>query len=157
MGLMTESIKEITYNDVLLINSLCLFDNEPFRVVDKNKILSALGNQYQPYPNDESSFSSIYKSLVINHGFINGNKRTAVIVLYLSSLMIGNKLKLNDEQLVDLTYKIAGEVGSQIEAKDIAKEAFSKVKKHKYRKIDIAKETTSFIESHEWLMKELGK
>ena len=72
--------KLISVNDIKLINSICLFMDEPFQILDINRIESALSNQYQPYPNLELAFASTYKSLVINHGFMNGNKRTAVIV-----------------------------------------------------------------------------
>lgn len=63
----------ITFGNLLKINELCLLKDEPFAVVDKNRIYSALGNQIQPYPSKEQAFASMYKSLVINHGFLNGN------------------------------------------------------------------------------------
>lgn len=148
---------EITYEDILLVDSLCLFEGEPFGVVDKNKILSAISNQYQPYPTHELAFSSVYKSLVINHGFVNGNKRTAVIVLYLASKILGNPIILNDEELASLTYKIAGEGGSLIEVEDLRNQIFGGDNKKSSIEIDIEKEAISFINSHKWLMKELGK
>ena len=80
----------ITFGNLLKINELCLLKDEPFVVVDKNRIYSALGNQVQPYPSQEQAFASMYKSLVINHGFLNGNKRTGVIALYISSKLIDN-------------------------------------------------------------------
>ena len=72
---------EIIFDDVSIINSLCLFKCEPHQIVSKAAIESALGNQYQPYSRRELAHSSVYKSLVLNYGFMNGNKRTAVITL----------------------------------------------------------------------------
>lgn len=65
---------EIIFDDVSIINSLCLFKCEPHQIVSKTAIESALGNQYQPYLRRELAYASVYKSLVLNHGFMNGNK-----------------------------------------------------------------------------------
>ena len=150
---------EISLRDVEIINSLCLFENEPHQIVDKGRIESALGNQFQPYPRRELAYASVYKSLVINHGFMNGNKRTAVIVLYLASKMTGNELNISDKDLAALTYRIASEGGSKISVEDIADKVFKC-----YATVgdinviqDVAFVAKEFIESHEWLMKELGK
>ena len=150
---------EITYENVVCINSLCLFEGEPFAILDEGRIKSALGNQYQPYSYDELAFASVYKSLVINHGFANGNKRTAAIVLYIASKMLNNDLKINDQQFADLTYRIAGEGGSRIEVEDIANEVFSKdfSSRETFAQLDIEETTKTFIENHKWLMEKLGE
>ena len=150
---------QISYDDILLINSLCLFEGEPFGVLDQNRILSALGNQFQPYPNSEQASASVYKSLVINHGFMNGNKRTAVIVLYVLSLMINNHLKLSDQDLADLTYKIASEGGSHIDVSEISHQVFvcSPLNNEPSKDFNLKEEVTLFINNHRWLMEELGK
>ena len=152
-------MNEITYNDVLLINQLCLFQGEPFGVLDEGRIQSALGNQYQSfYPTPELAFASVYRSLVINHGFRNGNKRTGVIVLYVASKMLNNELRLDDEGLNDLTYRIAGEGGSKISVQEIADQVFSYIHiDEEPRDVDIEKTAKTFIHEHEWLMEELGK
>lgn len=149
----------ITFENLLKINELCLLKGEPFAVIDKNRIYSALGNQIQPYPNKEQAFASMYKSLVINHGFLNGNKRTGVIALYISSKLINNPLKINDKDLCGLTYKIASEGGSQILVEDIANMVF------KYRvsnkelsnNFDLENLVREYIKTHEWLINELAK
>lgn len=150
---------EITYKDVLLINVFCLKKSEPYGVVDENRIRSALGNQFQPYPNDEQAFASVYKSLVINHGFLNGNKRTGVITLYLASLIINNPIKISDQELSDLTYQIAGEGGSQIPVEVIADKVFGKQQKRKISitNLNVRETIVSYIKNHAWLMKELAK
>ena len=112
---------ELTLDNILLINELSLLEDEPFGVIDKERILSALSNQYQPYTSYEKAFASVYKSLILNHGFLNGNKRTAVIALYIGSKMIDNLISINDDDLVSLTYKIADVNGSLISIEEITK------------------------------------
>ena len=156
---MFDTLKLISISDILKINELCLLKDEPFAVVDKNRIYSALGNQIQPYPSKEQAFASMYKSLVINHGFLNGNKRTGVIALYISSKLINNPLKINDKDLCGLTYKIASESGSQILVEDIANMVFKyKVSnKELSNNFDLENLVREYIKTHEWLINELAK
>ena len=156
---MFDTLKLISISDILKINELCLLKGEPFGVVDKNRIYSALGNQIQPYPSKEQAFASMYKSLVINHGFLNGNKRTGVIALYISSKLIDNPIKINDKDLCELTYKIAGEGGSQILVEDIANMVFKyKVSnKELSNNFNLENLVREYIKTHEWLINELAK
>lgn len=156
---MFDTLKLISISDILKINELCLLKDEPFGVTDENRIYSALGNQIQPYPSKEQAFASMYKSLVINHGFLNGNKRTGVIALYISSKLIDNPLKINDKDLCELTYKIAGEGGSQILVEDIANMVFKyKVSnKELSNNFDLENLVREYIKTHEWLINELAK
>ena len=156
---MFDTLKLISISDILKINELCLLKDEPFAVVDKNRIYSALGNQIQPYPSKEQAFASMYKSLVINHGFLNGNKRTGVIALYISSKLINNPLKINDKDLCGLTYKLASESGSQILVEDIANMVFKyKVSnKELSNNFDLENLVREYIKTHEWLINELAK
>lgn len=156
---MFDTLKLISISDILKINELCLLKDEPFGVADENRIYSALGNQIQPYPSKEQAFASMYKSLVINHGFLNGNKRTGVIALYISSKLIDNPLKINDKDLCELTYKIAGEGGSQILVEDIANMVFKyKVSnKELSNNFDLENLVREYIKTHEWLINELAK
>ena len=156
---MFDTLKLISISDILKINELCLLKDEPFGVTDENRIYSALGNQIQPYPSKEQAFASMYKSLVINHGFLNGNKRTGVIALYISSKLIDNPLKINDKDLCELTYKIAGEGGSQILVEDIANMVFKyKVSnKELSNNFDLENVVREYIKTHEWLINELAK
>ncbi len=150
---------ELTYEDIIKINQLSLLIGEPFGVIDKNKMLSALGNQYQPYPSIEEAFASVFKSLVINHGFLNGNKRTGVIALYLASKMLNNPLAISDEELCKLTYQIAGDGGSQISVKAIADKVFKEPSKKEEpaKDFDIEETVKDYIKNHRWLINELAK
>lgn len=149
----------ITYKQILLVNKLCLFEGEEFRVLDENRIKAALGNQFQPYEFDELVYASVFKSLILNHGFMNGNKRTAAILLYLSTLLTGTSLIVNDEELAKLIYRIAGEGGSQIPVQEIAGTIYMNVGTSGllFPIFDFEDEVKEYIKKHQWLMKELGK
>lgn len=150
---------EIIFDDVLIINSLCLFKGEPHQITNRDSIESAIGNQYQPYSRRELAYASVYKSLILNHGFMNGNKRTAVIALYIASVMMGNEFKITDKDLAALTYRIASEDGGQIPVEEIAEKVFKCCATYgEFKEIDsVAYYAQKFIDEHEWLMKELGK
>ena len=153
--------EEISFEDVVVINKSCLFEKEPHQVTDESRIESAIGNQFQPYERRELAFANVYKSLVINHGFLNGNKRTGVIALYMASLMIDNPLKITDQDFAKLTYRIAGENGSHVSVEEIADKVFSYYATtgdiKRIPNDDVAKMAKAFAKKHEWLMKELGK
>lgn len=113
---------ELTYEEVLNINAeIVAFTNEPFCILNESNIKSAIGNQYQPYDTDEQRIASVYKSLAINHGFQNGNKRTAVTCLYAFDIPI----KCSDVTLYNLTYQLASEGGSKISVNKIANILFN--------------------------------
>ncbi len=154
-----EQYQFLNFEGVSLINSLCLQNKEPFMVVNENRVKSALGNQYQPYERLELAFASMYKSLILNHGFANGNKRTAVIALYIGSLLLGNELKILDKDFATLIYKIASENGGLTEVEDIATQVFSKheVKKEERLVNNLENVVKDYINKHKWLMDELAK
>ena len=107
----------LNYEQVVAINKeIVTKTREPFSVLNENNIKSALGNQFQPYELEEQAIASTFKSLIINHGFANGNKRTAVICLRAFSV----ELKCNDNSLYELTYSLANEGGSKISVNHIA-------------------------------------
>ena len=107
----------LNYEQVVAINKeIVTKTGERFSVLNENNIKSALGNQFQPYELEEQAIASTFKSLIINHGFANGNKRTAVICLRAFSV----ELKCNDNSLYELTYSLANEGGSKISVNHIA-------------------------------------
>ena len=107
----------LTKDQVIELNrQIVNHTNEPFLIINNNGLESAIGNQFQPYELVEQIISIVFKSIILNHPFQNGNKRTAVACLKLFNV----SLKCSDEQIVNLTYKIAGENGSQISVNSIA-------------------------------------
>lgn len=70
----------IEYEDLVIINQrVCIAFNEEPVVINRNNLLSALSVQ-QWYDDDRLLASALIRSLVIAHGFQDGNKRTAAIV-----------------------------------------------------------------------------
>lgn len=68
------------YDFVLGVNiCICSRDNKPSVVINSSNILSALGVQ-QWYNTAELQAAAVLRSLVIGHGFQDGNKRTAAVV-----------------------------------------------------------------------------
>lgn len=59
--------------------AICDSDNKKCIVINKNNILSALSVQ-QWYDDDAHLASALLRSLVIGHGFQDGNKRTAAAI-----------------------------------------------------------------------------
>lgn len=115
---------EVTVDVACIINKRVLKSGECFNVLDAARLESALGNQFAPYPFDEQAIASVYRSLVQNHPFENGNKRTAVVVLFLMSESINTKIALSEEELCELTYSLAMEGGGKISTTSIANKLF---------------------------------
>lgn len=71
----------ITYNELLNLNiAVCTNSNQKSVVINENNLKSAIGTQ-QWYDNDQDRASALFRSLIIAHGFQDGNKRTAVLAL----------------------------------------------------------------------------
>ena len=115
---------ELTVERVCEIDKNCLKPGENFRILDLNRLESALGNQWAPYPMEEQAIASVFRSLIQNHPFENGNKRTAVIAMSMMADSIGVDIVLNDTELGDLVYQLADAGGSLISVNSIANKLF---------------------------------
>ena len=106
------------------INKNSLYPGEPFGILDINRLESALGNQYAPYPNDEQAIASVFRSLIQNHPFMNGNKRTAVAAMFLMAESIDKEVVLSKDEVNDFIYQLASAGGSKISVTSIANKLF---------------------------------
>lgn len=88
---------------------------EPFAVLEEGRLESAIGQVFQAWYTDEQSIAALFKSLIINHPFANGNKRTAYTMLFVLKYPV-----LTPKELENLTYTIARAGGSEIEINEIA-------------------------------------
>lgn len=71
----------ITYETLLAINEeICRTFNQVSTVINSNNLRSALGVQ-QWYDDKRECACALFRSLIIAHGFQDGNKRTASLVL----------------------------------------------------------------------------
>ncbi|PQV57079.1 death-on-curing family protein [Defluviimonas denitrificans] len=82
--------------DVNLVHSACLRPHTGIGESDK-------------YPDEYAKLAALFHSLVQNHGFHNGNKRTALVTLLASLYQNGRILdyKVTDDELYELTRSVA--------------------------------------------------
>lgn len=119
-------MEELTLQDLMIINKGVLRPGEPFAILDQGKLESALGNQYYGYlyGSNEQAIAALYRAIVINHGFANGNKRTAVVAAKFLADSIGAKFALDDQGLIDFTYEVASDGGSRLDTNYITNKLF---------------------------------
>lgn len=71
-----------------------------------NRYKSCLSSYYY-YDTDEEQIASVVLSLVKDHYFMDGNKRTAFAVLMILSEFNGIRIHKTDEQLAEIMIEIA--------------------------------------------------
>lgn len=76
-------MKRISLEDLIGYNSI-VCDGNPSGslVINQDNLLSALSVYDSYYDTDEMIASALFRSLIISHGFQDGNKRTAVLCLF---------------------------------------------------------------------------
>ena len=75
---------KVTQTDVITAHEAALFHGGLDGVRDWTLILSAIGRPYSGYHRSVAEkAAALLESLASNHGFIDGNKRTALLVLIL--------------------------------------------------------------------------
>lgn len=126
--------KDVNYIDFEIMRKMChpiamaLFDSErePMTVFgdhDRNLLESALANPKQTfdgkdlYPTIEEKAAILYYSLIKNHPFENGNKRTAtatlIVFLNLNNYVLREGGIEIENYLVDLATRVAKSEGSE--------------------------------------------
>jgi death-on-curing protein len=66
------------------------------------------------YPDTEAKAGALLHSLVMNHPFVDGNKRAGAVTAELFLNLNGVELITEDEELVDITFAVArGEVSAE--------------------------------------------
>ncbi|MEK7505227.1 MAG: type II toxin-antitoxin system death-on-curing family toxin [Patescibacteria group bacterium] len=147
---MTES-KATNYIDFELMRKMChpfavaLFDStvDPMTKFDEHEralLESALGNPQQTfggkelYPSLAEKAAILYYSLIKNHPFKNGNKRTAtatlLVFLYINDFWLRESEKENNENyLVDLAKRLASSKGDEMQSQFLS-EIINWVDKH---------------------------
>jgi death-on-curing family protein len=90
-------------------------------VLSDNMLTSSLSS-YHYYETKEDQISSIFRGIVKNHAFHDGNKRTALVVLL--TLCEENNIDMgkSDDELAKLTIDIAK---NKYEVEEISKKLFS--------------------------------
>lgn len=103
-------MRYLTAEQVIRINEVEVGPNllADFGLVDaavQRPMQSAFGQD--AYPGIHEKAAALFHSLVKNHAFIDGNKRTAVIALGVFYLLNGWKLVAEQGQIVDLALGVA--------------------------------------------------
>lgn len=79
------------------------------------------------YPKVLDKAAALFHSMILNHPFLDGNKRTALAVLYEFLKQNGYKLKVSEKELIELPLKV--------ERKDLSLEGISRwLKMHTKKK-----------------------
>ena len=79
------------------------------------------------YPKVLDKAAALFHSMILNHPFLDGNKRTALAVLYEFLKQNGYKLKATEKELIELPL--------QIERKDLSLEQIAKWLKEHVKKL----------------------
>ena len=97
-------MNKLTEDDIIGLNiAICDKVNEQPLLINRNGLLSALSildNDY--YNNENEQIAAFFRSLIVNHPFKDGNKRTANI-----AIIIMKKPICSRNTLIDITMKIA--------------------------------------------------
>jgi death-on-curing protein len=88
------------------VTTLNLLAGEKGIVIDQNKLLSAISSiSYYSTPKDK--IASVVRSLIKNHAFLDGNKRTAALFFVSMANIMGENINLTIDQLDQMFVKIA--------------------------------------------------
>jgi death-on-curing protein len=103
-------VRYLTAEQIIRINEVEVGPNllADFGLVDaaaQRPMQSAFGQD--AYPGIHEKAAALFHSLVKNHAFIDGNKRTAVVALGIFYLLNGWKLVAEQGQIVDLALGVA--------------------------------------------------
>jgi death-on-curing protein len=96
----------ITEADIMLLHEFSILDyGGAAEMRDRNLLLSAIGHPYQTFDGKELYSSPVEKaaalgeSLIINHPFVDGNKRTAFLAMWALLQEHGIELEVNNDEL----------------------------------------------------------
>ena len=103
----------ITVDRIIRINQLLTEHfKEPFNVINKNGIESAL-SRIERYDSPQEKAAALLQSLFTNHPFINGNKRTIMVLLI---LILGREPRLHYGKWKNVNNFDIGEIAPQLES-----------------------------------------
>lgn len=91
--------------DQLLITNQILTGNEPSKTT-KQKLLGCFSS-YHYYDSNDQQISSIVLSIIKNHCFIDGNKRTALVALDTLCVINNTKRAVSNDDIDNVIVDIA--------------------------------------------------
>ena len=104
----------ISFDDALKIHSVLVdkFGGSP-GLRDKNMLKSALNRPYQTFDNRDlhstpaQKAAAIIESIIINHPFIDGNKRFGYVAMRLTLMEYGFDISATEDEKYDFVIRIA--------------------------------------------------
>ena len=82
-----------------------IVNNGDCKIVNLHSLNSSISS-YHYYNNIYDQISSIFKSLLLNHAFLDGNKRVAVMFLLVTCVENNIQLIVSDDELYDIVMDI---------------------------------------------------
>ena len=98
------NIKETDFVQLVakINNKLTGYENKHLQ--DK---LAGMLSSYQYHETDKLQIASIIRSLIKNHYFVDGNKRTAAVAMFTLADVAGIKMSKDDNEYIDIICDIA--------------------------------------------------
>lgn len=121
-----KSIKYITVNQIIFLNNALIKrynKNEETKIIDNNSLESAAARPKQTvfgedaYTSIEEKAAALCESLIKNHPFLDGNKRTAFAAMYMFLYKNGYVLIASEEDATKTTLQVAS---SKIDLKTLS-------------------------------------
>ena len=107
-------MKRLTYHQVIQIHSLLILETGGSDGIrDKGLLDSALNLPFQSFDGEDlyktiqSKAARLGFSLVNNHAFVDGNKRTGILVMMIFLEMNGIIIECTNEEIVDIGLSLA--------------------------------------------------
>ncbi|MCY4096130.1 MAG: type II toxin-antitoxin system death-on-curing family toxin [Gammaproteobacteria bacterium] len=92
----------ITWADAIRAHEEALELGGATGVLDENRILAAIERPYDRYHiHIYEKAAALVESVIQNHGFVDGNKRTALYLVHILAERSGYNLEADDESIVD--------------------------------------------------------
>lgn len=89
----------------------------------KSNLILGCFSSYHYYDNIFEQISSVFRCLILNHAFVDGNKRTALLFLYNSAFEFELNIKLTEDELYELI--VVQIIQLKIDVEEIAKLLFN--------------------------------
>ncbi|MDE0393922.1 MAG: type II toxin-antitoxin system death-on-curing family toxin [Gammaproteobacteria bacterium] len=88
-------------------------DGGALGILNRSAIQSAIARPYHGYhPRIHQKAAALVHAIVTNHGFVDGNKRTALYLVELLAVRSGYRLSVEDLVVADIVTAVArGELG----------------------------------------------
>ena len=100
--------EQVSSSDVKVLHDIVIVFGGEEGIVNEGLVNIALYDAWFKSKGNPVEYSALtYYNLILNHPFVNGNKRTATLTAYTILCVNSYELKASDRELVDLALKVA--------------------------------------------------